>query len=106
MTATLDDEVVDLRRANAELQRRLNEALAREAATAEVLQVINSSRGNLAPVFDAMLEKATRLCEVDFGSLATFDGEAFHTVANRALSTEIADFLRQPVRPAPGNAAF
>jgi GAF domain-containing protein len=81
MTATLDDEVVDLRRAIAELQQRLDEGLAREAAIAELLQVINSSAGNLAPVFDAMLEKALRLCEAACGQLATFDGEFFEYVA-------------------------
>ena len=43
MTATLDNEIAELRRAKAELQRRLDEALVRETATAEVLQVINSS---------------------------------------------------------------
>ena len=75
MTATLDDEVVELRRANAELRKRLDEALAREAATAEVLQVINSSPGDLTPVFNAM---ATRLCGAPFGILRTWDGERFH----------------------------
>src|SRR5215469_17851553 len=103
MTATLDDEVVELRRTNAELQRRLDEALAREAATAEVLQVINSSPGDLAPVFDAMLEKATRLAEASFGILMTYDGDYFHTVALHGVPHAYGEYLRTPICPAPLN---
>src|SRR6516162_1313995 len=92
MTATLDDEVVDLRRTNAELQRRLNEALAerdeslrREIATTEVLQVINSSPA--------------------FGFIARYDGEHFHTMAGRGLPPAFADILRTPYRPPQGAPA-
>jgi len=94
MTASLDDEVVELRRANAELRQRLDEGLAREAATAEVLQVINSSPGDLVPVFDAILERAMRLCDAAYGQLHTFDGERFHPTAMRG-EPRVVEWWRQ-----------
>src|SRR5437016_3676741 len=102
MSVVLDEAVADPRQVIADLISERDEALAREAAMAEVLQVINSSPGDLTPVFDAILEKAMRLCEASFGSFGSFDGELLHAVAHRNLPPDLVEIMRAPLAPTPG----
>ncbi len=73
----------------------LQEALEQQTATAEVLGVINASQGNLVPVFEAMLDRAMRLCGVAFGVLYTWDGARRQAVATRGLPPAFAAYLAE-----------
>jgi signal transduction histidine kinase len=84
--------------------RELSEASEQQTATSEVLQVISSSPGELEPVFQAMLENATRICDAKFGHLFRLDGDVLHLAAEVGTPLELAEFFRQrgPFQPTPG----
>ena len=90
---------------NTRLLNELRQSLEQQTATSEVLQVISSSPGDLAPVFQAMLENATRICEAKFGALLSFDGNMFQFAAEVGTPPEFGQFMRQrgPFSPAPGS---
>ena len=88
-----------------ELQARnaeITESLEQQTATAEILKVISSSPTDIQPVFDAILENATRLCDGHFGLLGLYDGETYQPVAQRGANADFAKWLsdRGPFKPA------
>jgi len=90
---------------NTRLLNELREALEQQTATSEVLSVISSSPGQLEPAFQAMLEKATRICDAKFGTLMLREGDAFRIMAiHGTLPPEyVEERRRRPVMPAtPG----
>ena len=94
-----------IRAANADLKKRLAEALEQQTATSEVLRVISSSAGNLKRVFEAMLVNAARLCEANFGVLTLHEDGRFRAVASHnlppAYKRRVAGRSSEGFRPHP-----
>jgi GAF domain-containing protein len=90
---------------NTRLLNELRQSLQQQTATADVLKVISSSPGELEPVFQSMLENATRICEAKFGTLFRFDGDAYHLAGQFGTPPELAEFQRQrgPFQPPGGH---
>jgi adenylate cyclase len=79
---------------NARLLSELRESLGRQTATSEVLSVISSSRGDLGPVFHAILENATRICEATFGSMLLRHGDAFRRAALHNAPPQFEEYVK------------
>ena len=77
---------------NARLLNELRQSLEQQTATADVLAVISSSPGDLTPIFQSMLEAATRICEASFGSMVLREGEGFRRVALHNAPREFVEF--------------
>jgi GAF domain-containing protein len=89
---------------NTRLLNELRQSLEQQTATADVLRVISSSPGQLEPVFQAMLENATRICDAEYGLLFNYDGRLFNTIAARNVPPSLLDFMEQrgAFLPPPG----
>ena len=101
MAGRLQESYADLEKKVELRTHELSELLAQQTATADVLSVINASRGDLQPVFQAMVEKAWRLCDADAGHLALPVGDDYRSVAVSAMSPEMTRLI-QSISYAPG----
>jgi signal transduction histidine kinase/putative methionine-R-sulfoxide reductase with GAF domain len=82
--------------------QELSEALEQQTATSEVLRVISSSPGELAPVFQAILENATRICAAKIGILFRYENGAYSAIATLGVTPAYAEYLnRGPIQPGP-----
>jgi GAF domain-containing protein len=103
VTTFADQAVIAIE--NTRLLNELRDSLEQQTATSDVLSVISSSPGELKPVFHAMLENATRICQAKFGTMFLYDGSAFRYAADVGAPREYTDFQSQrgPFRTTPGS---
>jgi signal transduction histidine kinase len=88
--------LADFKSENVKLRRELSESLEQQTATSQVLRVISGSPGELAPVFQAMLENATRICEAGFGIMWLAEGGGFKIVALHGISAPTLEAFALP----------
>jgi signal transduction histidine kinase len=90
---------------NARLLNELRESLQQQTATADVLKVISSSPGELAPVFETMLANAVQICGAKFGVISLREGDAFHHIASHGAPPALVEERRREplIRPTPGH---
>ena len=102
MTAQLRESYAGLERKVDERTTELTEALEQQTATAEVLEVISSSPTDVQPVFDAIAERAAKLCDAKIAGVARFDGELVHLVAFHGASPEAQATMRAAISDEAG----
>jgi signal transduction histidine kinase/putative methionine-R-sulfoxide reductase with GAF domain/regulator of replication initiation timing len=89
---------------NTRLLNELRESLEQQTATSEVLRVISASPGDVAPVFQAMLQNSVRICEAGFGQMFLYEGDNVRLVATVGVPTALVEFDKQrgTFQPSPG----
>jgi two-component system, NtrC family, sensor kinase len=102
--AVIAIENVRLFEAEQQRTRELSESLQQQTATADVLRIISASLGELEPVFSAILQNATRICEARFGTLYRFDGLAFYHAAGHGTPEALIEAQKRQGHfvPEPG----
>src|SRR3974390_2713274 len=96
--AVIAIENVHLFEAEQQRTRELTESLEQQTATADVLRIISSSPGELEPVFQTILENATRICEANFGNLNLHEDGTIRVVAMHNAPPAFAERRqREPV---------
>ncbi|MDB5577340.1 MAG: hypothetical protein JWR80_2516, partial [Bradyrhizobium sp.] len=106
MGARLQESYADLENKVERRTAELSESLQQQTATAEVLRVISSSSGDLQPIFDAMLQNATRICQAKFGMMLLVEDDAARCVALHNAPAAFAELRRREpvIRPGPDTA--
>jgi hypothetical protein len=86
------NEIIHRERTASEPQDRVTELIEQQAAISEVLRAIAGSPHDLQPIFDAILDCATRLCRADMGSLRLFEESGLRLVAVRGDPLLVSQF--------------